>query len=139
MPADAYGRTSGEWTSLTSACSAFLVERAKLGRTTSYTELNAALTRRTGLRPFDFSRADERAAMGHLLGLVVNETFPTTGLMLSAIVLYLDENDAGTGFYALATELKLLPSRATDAQKLDFWAGQVKAVYEHFQSASARP
>ena len=128
-----YGRSSADWSALTRAGLAFLVERAKLGRTTSYTELNSALARRTGVQPFDFSRADERAAMGHFLGLIVDETFPRTGLMISAIVLYLDENDAGSGFYALATELGLLPPRASRDQKFDFWADQVKSVYQHYK------
>jgi len=46
---------------------AFLIERARLGRLTSYTVLNATLERRTGLRRFDFGLQAERAAMGHLL------------------------------------------------------------------------
>ncbi len=71
--------------------------------------------------------------MGHFLGLIVDETFPRTGLMISAIVLYLDENDAGSGFYALATELGLLPPRASRDQKFDFWADQVKSVYQHYK------
>jgi len=35
----------------------FLLERARLQKLTSYTELNATLVRRTGLPGFDFSRA----------------------------------------------------------------------------------
>ena len=58
----------GVWDQLADAGLAFLVERARLGKLTSYTELNATLERRTGLSGFDFGRADERAAMGHLLG-----------------------------------------------------------------------
>lgn len=66
-----YGRADSEWEELVHAGRGFLVERAKLSKLTSYTELNATLARRTGCRPFDFERADERAAMGHLLGLIV--------------------------------------------------------------------
>jgi hypothetical protein len=63
---------------------------------TSYTELNATLQRRTGLAGFGFGRADERAAMGHLLYLIVERNRPATNLMISALVTYLDANDAGT-------------------------------------------
>jgi hypothetical protein len=127
-----YGRVDEDWNDLTRAGLAFLIERAKLGRTTSYTELNTTLAQRTGLRPFDFSRADERAAMGHLLGLIVERVFPQTGLMISALVIYLGENDAGSGFYAFATDLGLLPARPSDDEKFDFWVSQVTALYAHY-------
>src|SRR5580692_11204871 len=102
-----YGRSDEEWDLLTDAGLAFLVERARLAKLTSYTELNATLERRTGLPGFDFSRADERAAMGHLLYLIVEQNRPSTGLMISALVTYLDANDAGGGFYAYAQDLGL--------------------------------
>jgi hypothetical protein len=42
--------------------------------------------------------------------------------MISALVTYLDANDAGTSFYSFARELGLL-SRNTPAQEnLDFWS-----------------
>ena len=66
-----YGRDDDTWSKLKEARRTFLIERARLNRTTSYTELNAALERRTGLQGFDFTHADERAAMGHLLYLIV--------------------------------------------------------------------
>ena len=79
-----YGRDEVAWDQLTEAGTTFLIERAHLRKTTSYTELNAILERRTGLPGFDFTRADERAAMGHLLYLIVMRTWPATKLMLSA-------------------------------------------------------
>jgi len=97
-----YGRSEEEWDRLTDEGLAFLIERARLRKVTSYTEMNTTLARRTGLRSFDFERADERAAMGHLLGLIVERNLPTTELMISALVHYLDQNDAGPGFYVLA-------------------------------------
>jgi hypothetical protein len=93
-----YGRGEEDWDQLADAELAFLVERARLAKLTSYTELNATLERRTGLPGFDFGRADERAAMGHLLYLIVERNRPSTGLMISALVTYLGANDAGTGF-----------------------------------------
>src|SRR5258708_21781217 len=83
-----YGRDELVWYRLADAGLGFLIERARLGKLTSYTELNATVVRRTGLPGFDFSRADERAAMGHLLYLIVELNRPKTGLMTSALVSY---------------------------------------------------
>ena len=99
---------------------------------TSYTELNATLVRRTGLPGFDFDRQDERAAMGHLLGLTVDRNRPSTGLMISALVTYLDANDAGPGFYALAQQLGELPRGASSGAKWEFWVWHVRSVHEHY-------
>jgi hypothetical protein len=44
-----------------------LVERARLERVTSYTEMNTVVAQRTGIRKFDFDQESDRAAMGHLL------------------------------------------------------------------------
>ena len=54
------------------------------------------------------------------------------GALVSSIVFYLNENDAGSGFYRLAVELNLLTPKPTADQKLAFWAGQVKATYEYY-------
>jgi hypothetical protein len=133
-----YGRGSDEWARLAESATAFLIERAKLRKVTSYTELNATLVRRTGLRGFDFDRQDERSAMGHLLGLVVQDNYPETRLMLSALVHYLDSNDAGPGFYALAQEYELLPRGASKATKETFWVGQVSAIHDFYAGTRSR-
>ncbi|MFJ2899595.1 hypothetical protein ACIO87_32590 [Streptomyces sp. NPDC087218] len=129
-----YGRADSEWEELVHTGRGFLIERAKLGKLTSYTELNVTLARRTCCRPFDFERADERAAMGHLLGLIVErdqEIAPSNPpVMLSALVNYLGANDAGSGFYHLAKELQLLPMSASANEKFSFWVKQVKQLYE---------
>jgi hypothetical protein len=132
-----YGRDDLVWDELAQVGLEFLVERARLRKLTSYTELNATLVQRTGLPGFDFSRADERAAMGHLLYLIVELNRPATGLMISALVSYLDANDAGSGFYGYAQDLGMLPRNTSAMQKLEFWAGQVKALHEYY--AAGRP
>lgn len=136
-----YGRADSEWDELVEAGRRFLVERAKLRTTTSYTELNVTLARRTGCRAFDFERADERAAMGHLLGLIVErdqEIAPSDPpVMLSALVIYLGVNDAGSGFYQLAKELGLLPMSASADEKSRFWIGQLNRLYERHGARSA--
>jgi hypothetical protein len=117
---------------LIDATNAFLAERAQLGRTTSYTELNTVLHGPIGARPFDFAKDSERAAMGALLGAVAQEQLPVVGALVSSIVLYLNDNDAGSGFYRLAIDLNLLTPKPTPDQRLAFWAGQVKATYEYY-------
>lgn len=133
-----YGRSDEDWELLADAGLAFLVERANLAKMTSYTELNATLERRTGLSGFDFSRADERAALGHLLYLIVERNRSSTGLMISALVTYLDANDAGTGFYKLAQELGVLSPKASAEEKLDFWVGQVNALHQYYSRHSGQ-
>jgi hypothetical protein len=130
-----HGRDDATWSQLAEAGQVFLIERARLRRTTSYTELNAAMERRTGLPGFDFTHADERAAMGHLLYMIVMRDWPQTRLMLSALVLYLNGNDPGTGFYALAQELEMLPARASADKKEQFWVTQLGDLYEHYSGA----
>jgi hypothetical protein len=129
-----YCRDDEVWDRLTEAGLAFLIERARLRRVTSYTELNATLVNRTHLPGFDFERADERAAMGHLLGLMVERNRPASGLMISALVNYLDANDAGTGFYSLASQLGLLAEGASTDVKLEFWVRQIVALHDYYAS-----
>ena len=128
-------RDDATWSQLTEAGRAFLIDRARLRRTTSYTELNAALRRRTGLTGFDFTHVDERAAMGHLLYMIVMRGWPQTRLMLSALVLYLNGNDPGIGFYALAQDLEILPPRASTDKKEQFWVNQLGDLYEYYSGA----
>lgn len=52
--------------------------------------------------------------------------------MISALVTYLDANDAGPGFYALAQQLGELSRGASSGAKWEFWVSQVKAVHEHY-------
>jgi hypothetical protein len=127
-----YGREDVEWDRLVDAGLTFLVERARLDRVTSYTEMNATLAHRTGARPFDFGQDGERAAMGALLEQIGERDRPKSGVMITALVNYLDENDAGPGFYAYAQRVGLLRKAASADERLDFWAGQVGAVHAHY-------
>ncbi|MDF5754607.1 hypothetical protein [Spongiactinospora sp. TRM90649] len=127
-----YGRDDETWEQLTEAGLKFLIERARLRKTTSYTELNTVLERRTGLSGFDFGRQDGRAAMGHLLRRIVEQNRPASGLMISALVIYLDGSDAGSGFYSLAVDLGLLPRKPSARQKVEFWVGQLNRLHDHY-------
>lgn len=128
-----YGRDELEWNELVDATERFLIERARMARTTSYSELNDALMRRTGHRPFNFELEAERAAIGSILGEVALRSLVSDGFMLSAIVIYLNENDAGDGFYRLAAQEGLIPTGASKDAKDRFWTSQMNAAYARYQ------
>jgi hypothetical protein len=127
-----YGRDEAEWNRLVDTGLEFLVQRARLRKVGSYTELNATLARRTGARPFDFEQDGERRAMGALLETIGERNRPETGVMITALVNYLGENDAGPGFYAYAQRIGLLSKGATADERLEFWAGQVQAAHAYY-------
>jgi hypothetical protein len=130
-----YGRSEEEWARLTDVGTKFLIERATMQRTTSYTELNAALINRTDTAGFNFDLDAERAAIGELLGQISEDTVAETGgLLISALVQYLDANDAGPGFFTLAKSKGLPVPTTTDDRQL-FCAGHVEALHKHYARA----
>lgn len=125
-----YGRSDEDWDELVRVGHNFLIDVARRRRYTTYTELDAVLRRRTGLRGFDFNQVEERAALGYLLGRIVDEDRKLNpSLMISSLVIYLNANDAGSGFYAKAREVDLLKD---GMDKDEFWIRQVKAVHERY-------
>jgi len=105
-----------------------LVSQARLGRTTSYTEMNTVLARRTGVREFDFDLDGEQHAMGELLGQLSERSFSEARLLISVLVQYLNADDAGPGFYDLAARKAPPEARPSQDEKLTFWVQHVKAV-----------
>lgn len=126
-----YGRADEEWAALEAAGWDFLAGQSGLQRTTSYTEMNTVLARRTEVRAFDFDLDGERHAMGELLEQLSERSYGKAGLLISVLVQFLNENDAGAGFYRLAQRKKLLGPNASRDQKLSFWVEHVKAVHSH--------
>lgn len=130
-----YGRSEEQWARLANAGKKFLIERATMQRTTSYTELNAALINRTDTAGFNFDLDADRAAIDELLGQISEDTVAEAGgLLISALVQYLGSNDAGPGFYALAKS-KGLPVPTTTNDRQLFWAGHVGALHKHYARA----
>jgi hypothetical protein len=127
-----WGREEEDWAELVDATADFLAQQAHLGRTTTYSEVNTILQQRTGLRRFDFGSDGDRAAMGALLGEVAVGRLSEVGALVSSIVIYLNENDAGTGFYRLAQSLGMLPSKVNADQRLAFWADQVTRTHAYY-------
>src|SRR4051812_25748744 len=124
-----FDRSDDEWDGIVADTQAYLEAQARLRRVTSYSDVNTALVA-AGHKPFDFSLQSDRNAVGAVLGDVVHRTVGDTGAMLSAIVAYIDRNDAGPGFYNLAVTLGLLPNTATADDKLVFWSSQVGKVHD---------
>lgn len=131
--ASRFGRDELEWNELVDATERYLVERARLERTTNYTELNAVLVRRTGQPGFDFDKEVDRAAIGAVLGEVATRSFAADGIMLSSIVIYLRENDAGGGFYRLAEKLGAMPAGASSSRRMEFWMSHVNKSFDRYR------
>lgn len=126
-----YGRTDEEWAALEAARWDFLVRQSGLQRTTSYSEMNTVLARRSGVREFDFHLDTERHTMGELLEQLSERSYGEAGLLISVLVQFLNENDPGSGFYRLAQRKKLLSSGSSRDQTLAFPVEHVKAVHSH--------
>lgn len=133
-----YGRTEVEWAALEAAGWDFMIGRARQPYpVTTYTEMNAVLAHRTGQPPWNFDLQADRAAMGVLLGRLTDRSFaetqdrPGDGLMISALCMYLDQNDVGQGFFGKAVELRLIPSEHMSKDAKDaFWIRQMNGVRE---------
>jgi hypothetical protein len=131
-----YGRTEVEWADLEAAGWDFLFSRARQPYpVTTYTEVNAVLAHRTGQPPWNFDLQKDRAAMGELLGRLANRScaetkdHPGGGLMISALCMYLDQNEVGRGFYGKAVKLQLIPSERLPTDVKDaFWIKQMNGV-----------
>ena len=133
-----YGRTEAEWADLEAAGWDFLISRARQPYpVTTYTEMNAVLAHRTGQPPWNFDLQADRAAMGELLGRLTDRSFvetksrPGGGLMISALCMFLDQNDVGQGFYGKAVKLRLIPSEHLPKGAKDaFWIEQMNSVVQ---------
>lgn len=137
MSSDAkYGRTEYEWQELEQAGWDFLRARAAERRqdaahdpTVSYSDANLELAARTGQPAFNFSQQADRAAMGYLLGRISRDrSWPVSRLLISALVRYHGEADAGPGFFNLAREVGLIHGSISDLERLEFWLRHVRQI-----------
>ena len=90
------------------------------------------LGQRTSARMFDFDLDSERAAMGELLYRIVEKERPTSGHMISALVIYLNENDAGTGFYTYAQDLGVLRHGHDGRRAAGLLGLEIAAIHRHY-------
>ena len=97
--------------------------------TVSYGHANEELATRTGQMAFGFGRQADRAVMGYLLGRISrNRSWPVSRLLISALVRYQGEADAGPGFFNLAREVGLVRGSLSDLDRLEFWLLDVRQV-----------
>jgi hypothetical protein len=117
-----YDRTEVQWEELEAVGWELLLARAHT--LTDYTELNQDIAQSTGQSAWNFNRADHRAAMGELLGRLADRSFAECRLMISALCKYLNENDAGDGFYRKALALHLISEALykNKAKRWEWWA-----------------
>lgn len=132
-----YGRDREEWASLVDAATSLLRTVAGQRGSLTYSDLNNALTEEAGVRSFDLRSDVGRRALGDLLGDVTTIDFPSSGLMLSAIVTLKGQADVGQGFFASAQRLALLPKGASALDKEAFWISQVAQVHDRFASRTS--
>ena len=76
--------------------------------------------------------------MGQLLADVVEETYLDKGVMLLALVPYVDNNRPGGGFYHLATNMGLLDKKASAEETEAFWYSQINKVNETYKKPCRR-
>ena len=131
-----FGRTELEWEELEAAGWKLLLDRAVT--LTTYSDLNKDLAQSTGHPPWNFSNPAHRDAMAHLLGRLADRSYGECvaagrePVMISALCKFLNQNDAGDGFYGKARDLGLI----TDAMYKDrsnriyWWAAYVRAVQD---------
>lgn len=67
--------------------------------------------------------------MGYLLGRISrNCSWPVSRLLISALVRYQGEADAGSGFFSLAREMGLIKSSLSGLDRLEFWLHHVRQL-----------
>jgi hypothetical protein len=67
--------------------------------------------------------------MGHLLGRISrNRSWPVSRLLISALVRYHGEADAGRDFFNLACEVGLIHGSLSNLERLEFWIRHVRQV-----------
>ena len=120
-----YGYAPAQWDEMVEAGLAYLADVAGRQATTSYSEICAQIFDRAGVRvgPRD-------AALGGLLADVARRSRETKGVILPAVLLSAELGQPGAGFFSYAAEVGLLPKKAKADDKLMFWAGHLKRVYE---------
>ena len=75
-----------------------------------------------GGKPFEIREWTEleRAIIGNFLGRIAAESYQAGGFLSSALVIGMDSNGPGGGFYSLAEEAGLLAS-SDETARLKFW------------------
>jgi hypothetical protein len=131
-----YGRSEADWRQLVAEGQDHLEDLAAHRADTTYGEMNTELSRRTGLRPFDLDQAQERKAMGELLGEISDASYEENGVLISALVHHQDGGPGG-GFYDFAERKGLIPAGLRQLARWEWWIGHVTAVHNAYSRKRA--
>lgn len=135
--ADKYNRTEEEWEQLITTATQVLLEQGRRHNPTiAYSALNELLEERTGQAKWDFSRQQDRDAIGALLADVNDRTLPDIQaemgrkVLLSALVWHKDSPDLGKGFYDYARAQGMLDGRTREAKDI-FLVQQLRDIADY--------
>ena len=99
-----------------------LKEIARAKTTTNYSEI-------APLANLDMASQDHRERMRLLLYEINRYEHEMGHPLLSAVVIYLDGNSPGHGFFTCARELGVYKGRRSPADEITFWVSELKRVY----------
>jgi len=115
----------------------FLVERAIMRRTTSYTEFNAALINRA-IRGFNFDLDADRARSATARTDLRGHFVETGGLLISALVQYLDTTTPVLAFTP-CREGPAVPQKVDDRSSFGRSCAKVHKHYERLGQSQSEP
>ena len=103
-----------------------LIDLARSDRLASYGEVAPSI----GL---NMALEEDRDEIARRLGEIVRYEFEANRPMLTSLIVhYGDDNNPGEGYFSIASELGLYSGSRNPIEKLTFWAGQVRDVYNHW-------
>ncbi|HEY6428626.1 MAG TPA: hypothetical protein VIX84_15495 [Acidimicrobiales bacterium] len=123
-----FGYGAEAWDRMVEVGLDFLKEKARLG-TTTYTEFCTVVSRRSAytIEPGDY-------AVRYLLGDISRQTFKSHQCPITSIVVYLDDNRPGDGFFRLGQELRVLPrGPLSQRRKEQFWLDERRRTSAAFR------
>jgi hypothetical protein len=101
-----------------------LLEIARAGEVTRYSDV-------APLVGLDMSRDNDRARMGELLDEISSFEFGGGRPLLSAVVIRIDTNIPGPGFFVLATQTGLFQG----GDRTVFWVRELTRVHEYWSKS----
>jgi len=75
----------------------------------------------------------DRRRLSEILGQISSYEHSQGHPMLSAVVIYVDKNRPGDGFFTLAQELGLYGGSNHEESKIDFWIAELKRVHDFWR------
>ena len=136
MTRQKFGRTEQEWDEIVTSCVRILEETAARRDLIPYSGLAAQITDELSISP----PIDHHFELSYILGDAVLLGFepwpdPKTAPLLSAIAVYKDAKEPGSGHAKLAKELGRKIRPGVEAE-FDFWWREVQQLHDHYAAKS---